>query len=105
MPQRDDGVQPGSAHRRVESEDDSHAHADPQRQQDAPRSDDRGHAGEARDQPGNEHPDADAEGYVTYPDVNIMEEMVDLMVASRTFDANVTVLNASKQMIMKSLEI
>ena len=51
------------------------------------------------------HPDADAEGYVTYPDVNIMEEMVDLMVASRTFDANVTVLNASKQMIMKSLEI
>lgn len=51
------------------------------------------------------HPDSDANGYVTYPDINIIDEMVDLMVASRTFDANVTVLNASKQMIMKSLEI
>ena len=51
------------------------------------------------------HPDADADGYVTFPDINIMDEMVDLMVASRTFDANITVMNASKQMIMKSLEI
>lgn len=51
------------------------------------------------------HPDADADGYVTYPDINIFEEMVDLMVSSRSFDANVTVFNASKQMIMKSLEI
>jgi flagellar basal-body rod protein FlgC len=51
------------------------------------------------------HPDADADGYVTYPDVNILEEMMDLMIASRSFDANVTVLNASKQMIMKSLDI
>ena len=51
------------------------------------------------------HPDADVDGYVTYPDINIVEEMVDLMVASRSFEANMTVLNASKQMIMKSLEI
>ena len=51
------------------------------------------------------HPDADADGYVTYPDINIIEEMVDLMVSSRAFDANVTVLNASKQMIMRSLDI
>ena len=51
------------------------------------------------------HPDADADGYVTYPDVNILLEMADLTMASRSFDANVTVLNASKQMIMKSLEI
>jgi flagellar basal-body rod protein FlgC len=51
------------------------------------------------------HPDADAQGYVTYPDVNVVEEMVDLMVASREFDANVTVVNAAKSMITKSLEI
>jgi len=51
------------------------------------------------------HPDADADGYVIYPDVNIIEEMVDLMVASRAFDANITVINAAKGMITKSLEI
>ena len=51
------------------------------------------------------HPDADAEGFVTYPDINIVEEMVDLMIASRAFDANVTVINAAKEMITKSLEI
>jgi flagellar basal-body rod protein FlgC len=51
------------------------------------------------------HPDADKDGYVTYPDVNIVEEMVDLMVASRSFDAEVTVVNAAKGMITKSLEI
>ena len=51
------------------------------------------------------HPDADQNGYVTFPDVNIIEEMTDLIVASRSFEANITVLNASKQMIMKSLEI
>ena len=51
------------------------------------------------------HPDADKDGYVTYPDINIVEEMVDLMVASRVFDANVTVVNAAKSMITRSLEI
>ncbi|MCD6308247.1 MAG: flagellar basal body rod protein FlgC [Candidatus Latescibacteria bacterium] len=51
------------------------------------------------------HPDADENGYVTYPDINNVEEMVDLMVASRAFEANVTVVNAAKQMITKSLEI
>ena len=51
------------------------------------------------------HPDANAEGYVTYPDINIVEEMVDMMVASRAFDANITVINSAKQMIAKSLEI
>jgi len=51
------------------------------------------------------HPDADKDGYVTYPDINIVEEMVDLMVASRAFDAEVTVVNAAKSMISKSLEI
>ncbi len=52
-----------------------------------------------------DHPDADENGYVTYPDINIVEEMVDLMVSSRAFEANVTVVNAAKQMITKSLEI
>lgn len=51
------------------------------------------------------HPDADADGYVTYPDINIVEEMTDLMISSRVFEANVTVVNAAKQMIMKSLDI
>lgn len=51
------------------------------------------------------HPDANQEGFVVMPDVNIIEEMVDLMVASRAFEANVTVINAAKNMISKSLEI
>jgi len=51
------------------------------------------------------HPDANQEGFVVMPDINIVEEMVDLMVASRTFEANVTVVNAAKNMISKSLEI
>ena len=51
------------------------------------------------------HPDADAEGKVTYPDVDIVVEMVEMMVANRIFDANVTVVNAGKSMIMRSLEI
>ena len=51
------------------------------------------------------HPDADENGYVVYPDIEIVRELVDLMVAQRSFDANVTVVNAAKQMITKSLEI
>jgi flagellar basal-body rod protein FlgC len=51
------------------------------------------------------HPDAGENGFVTYPDINIIEEMVDLIVASRAFEANVTVINAAKLMISKSLEI
>lgn len=51
------------------------------------------------------HPDADNDGFVIYPDINMVEEMVDLMVASRAFEANVTVFNAGKNMISKSLEI
>ena len=51
------------------------------------------------------HPDADPNGFVTMPDVNVLEEMADLMIAQRSFDANVTVINAAKNMITKSLEI
>jgi flagellar basal-body rod protein FlgC len=52
-----------------------------------------------------EHPDADAEGYVLMPNVDIMKEMVDMISASRSYEANVTVLNAAKSMMMKALEI
>lgn len=51
------------------------------------------------------HPDADEEGYVTYPNVNIVTEMTDLIDASRAYEANITAFNATKSMIMKALEI
>lgn len=52
-----------------------------------------------------EHPDADENGYVQLPNVDLLKEMVDMMSASRSYEANVTVLNASKGMLMKALEI
>ncbi|MBO8162450.1 MAG: flagellar basal body rod protein FlgC [Brevibacillus sp.] len=52
-----------------------------------------------------DHPDADEQGYVRLPNVDIMKEMVDMISASRSYEANVTVLNASKSMMMKALEI
>lgn len=51
------------------------------------------------------HPDADARGYVAMPNINPVTEMVDLITASRAYEANVTVLNSAKGMIMKALEI
>jgi flagellar basal-body rod protein FlgC len=51
------------------------------------------------------HPDADASGYVAMPNVNVVTEMVDMITATRAYEANVTALNASKQMILKALEI
>lgn len=51
------------------------------------------------------HPDADEEGYYYLPNVDVLNEMVDLMVASRAYEANVTAMNASKSMYMKALEI
>ncbi len=51
------------------------------------------------------HPRADENGYVKMPDVNPVEEMVDLISTSRTYQANVTVLNAAKQMAKRALEI
>jgi len=52
-----------------------------------------------------EHPDADAEGYVRTPNIDPIREMVDLMSATRSYEANVTAMNASKSMFMKALEI
>ncbi|MDF9841389.1 MULTISPECIES: flagellar basal body rod protein FlgC [unclassified Paenibacillus] len=51
------------------------------------------------------HPDADAEGYVYMPNVDLTKEMVDMLSASRSYEANVTMLNASKAMVSKALEI
>lgn len=51
------------------------------------------------------HPDADKNGYVHMPNVDIAKEMVDLMSASRSYEANVTALNATKSMFLKALEI
>ncbi|PXW92536.1 flagellar basal-body rod protein FlgC [Streptohalobacillus salinus] len=51
------------------------------------------------------HPDADAEGYVQMPNVDPLQEMVDLMSTTRSYEANVTALNATKGMLMKALEI
>jgi flagellar basal-body rod protein FlgC len=51
------------------------------------------------------HPDADENGLVLLPNVNLMEEMVGLLAASRVFEANVAAFNAAKTMSLKSLEI
>ncbi len=51
------------------------------------------------------HPDADESGYVTYPNVNIITEMTNMIDASRAYEANSTAFNASKAIAMKGLEI
>jgi len=51
------------------------------------------------------HPDADENGYVTYPNVNIVQEMTDLIDASRSYEANISAFNASKAMASKGLTI
>ncbi len=51
------------------------------------------------------HPDAREDGYVVYPDLNVVTEMVDMITASRAYEANVTAMNAAKDMIQRALEI
>jgi flagellar basal-body rod protein FlgC len=51
------------------------------------------------------HPDANQQGYVAMPNVNVVEEMADMINATRTYEANVTAVNAAKSMAMKTLEI
>jgi flagellar basal-body rod protein FlgC len=51
------------------------------------------------------HPDADGEGYVAYPNVNMMHEMANLVEASRSYEANVAAIGIVKAMINKTLEI
>jgi len=54
-------------------------------------------------QPG--HPDADAQGYVSLPNIDTVTEMVDMMGATRAYEANVAAVGAVKSMAMKALEI
>jgi flagellar basal-body rod protein FlgC len=52
-----------------------------------------------------EHPDANADGYVAYPDIEVVKEMVDMITASRAYEASVTAMNTAKTMAKKALEI
>jgi len=52
-----------------------------------------------------QHPDADDNGYVAYPNINLMEQMVDSMEASRAYEANVTVIEVSNSMARQTLNI
>lgn len=51
------------------------------------------------------HPDADKEGYVSMPNVNVVEEMTNLISANRSYEANITAFNATKSMAQRSLQI
>ena len=51
------------------------------------------------------HPDADEEGIVTFPDINVVTEMLELISASRAYEANITVMNATKNLAQRSLEV
>ena len=51
------------------------------------------------------HPDADANGYVAMPNVNVVEEMTDMIAATRTYEANVTAFNATKGMLQQAMNL
>jgi len=51
------------------------------------------------------HPDADQDGYVLFPNVDVVKEMVDMMMATRAYEANVTAIEAAKSMAQKALEM
>lgn len=52
-----------------------------------------------------EHPDANEDGYVAYPNINLMEEMTNMIQATRAYEANVSTLQSAKDMALSSLEI
>lgn len=54
-------------------------------------------------QPG--HPQADKEGYVYYPDINVAEQMANLISASRSYQLNAQVLNTTKQLMLRTLQL
>jgi flagellar basal-body rod protein FlgC len=56
-----------------------------------------------RSEPG--HPDANEDGYVAMPNINVMEEMVNMMMASRAYEANTAAFNASKKMAEAALDL
>ena len=51
------------------------------------------------------HPDANPEGYVAYPNINTMEEMANMIEASRAYEANINAMGTAKAMAIKDLEI
>lgn len=51
------------------------------------------------------HPDANEQGYVAYPNINVMEEMANMIATSRSYEANISAMNTAKNMAMKALEI
>jgi len=51
------------------------------------------------------HPDADADGYVNYPNVNVVEEMINMISSNRAYEANTKVIEASRAMALRALEI
>ena len=51
------------------------------------------------------HPEADENGYVALPNINVMEEMVNMITATRSYEANVSAIKAAKTMALKALEI
>lgn len=52
-----------------------------------------------------QHPDADNDGYVSYPNVDMLQEVTDMKEATMAYQANLTVINATKQIISRSLDI
>ncbi len=51
------------------------------------------------------HPDANEEGYVKYPDINVVEEMANMMTATRAYEANLSTISSVKQMINQAIQI
>jgi flagellar basal-body rod protein FlgC len=51
------------------------------------------------------HPDANADGYVSYPNVDVVTEMINMISATRSYEANVTAINTTKGLASKALEI
>ncbi|MCC6178099.1 MAG: flagellar basal body rod protein FlgC [Chloroflexi bacterium] len=51
------------------------------------------------------HPDADESGYVAYPNVDLVTEMTDMLSASRSYEANVTIINVAKSMAQRALDL
>ncbi|MBL3593340.1 MAG: flagellar basal body rod protein FlgC [Synergistaceae bacterium] len=52
-----------------------------------------------------DHPDANDEGYVAYPNVNVVREMADMMVASRAYEANLSIVESAKEMFNGALDV
>jgi flagellar basal-body rod protein FlgC len=52
-----------------------------------------------------DHPDADAQGYISLPNVNVIEEMANMISASRSYQMNVQVANTAKQMLVRTLQL